>query len=343
MYIIDKEKVAKAKKIINSSKKILITGHTHPDGDAVGGSLATYHFFKKLGFDVTIVMPDEIPSSVAWLPEANAILFNEENEDRVGELVSEADVIFCIDFNEPKRLKSLKEVVLQSKATKIMIDHHPQPSDFVDITFSDTKISSASEYVYYFLKEFDNNIIDKTIAECLFLGIVTDTGSFIYSSATPPTFKAASELLSYGIDKQKILSNTLDSYSENRMRLMGYILENKMVVMQEQKTAYISITKEEFERFGYENGDHEGFVNIPLSIKGIEISALFMEMDESIRVSFRAAGNFDVNLLARNHFNGGGHQKAAGGKTYKNLSETIARFERIIKSSHKYQVIKLSS
>jgi len=335
MFIINKNKVAEAKKIINSSKKILVTGHTHPDGDAVGGSLAVYHYFKKLNFDVTIVMPDAIPSSVAWLPMANEILFHDENKDRVGELVADADVIFCVDFNEPKRLKSLKVPIEEAKATKIMIDHHPQPDDFVDITFSDTKISSASEYVYYFLKEFDESNLDKTIAECLFLGIVTDTGSFVYSSATPSTFTAASELLSYGIDKQKILSNTLDNYSENRTRLMGYILHNKMVVLSEHKTAYITITKEEFDKFGYENGDHENFVNIPLSIKGIEISALFMEIDDSIRLSFRSSGSFDVNLLARNHFNGGGHQKAAGGKTYKTLSETVDRFVEIIKSQIK--------
>jgi len=335
MYIIDKNKVAKVKKIINSAKKILVTGHTHPDGDAVGGSLAVYHYFKKLNFDVTIVMPDAIPSSVAWLPKSNEILFHDEKKDRVGELVAEADVIFCVDFNEPKRLKSLKASIVEAKATKIMIDHHPQPSDFVDITFSDINISSASEYVYYFLKEFDDSIIDETIAECLFLGIVTDTGSFVYSSATPSTFTAASELLSYGIDKQKILSNTLDNYSENRTRLMGYVLHNKMVVMSGQKTAYITISKEEFERFGYENGDHDNFVNIPLSIKGIEVSALFMEIEDTIRMSFRSSGDFDVNLLARNHFNGGGHQKAAGGKTYKTLSETVGRFEKIIKSQIK--------
>ncbi len=333
MYQIDKDKVKKIKEIVSKSKKILITGHTNPDGDAIGSALSLFHFFNKLDIETTVVMPDEITNSTSWLVGANSILINEDNKALVSKHVAEADVIFCVDFNEPKRLKSLKDAVVASKAVKVMIDHHPQPNDFVDFTFSDTNISSASEYVYYFLKEYNNNLIDKTIAECIFLGITTDTGCFNFSSATSPTFIAAAELLAYGVDKQKILSNTFDNYSENRMRLMGYVLQEKLVVMPEQKAAYIGITKEEFEKFDYQNGDHEYFVNLALSIKNVEVSALFLEMEESVRISLRSGSDFDVNVLARKYFKGGGHKKAAGGKLYMSLVDTISRFEKAIIAS----------
>ena len=326
--MINKEKINSIKKIITPEKNIVITIHSNPDGDAVGSSLALQHFFKQLGNNVNICSPNELPKNLKWLPEASTIKNYFYKKKPIDKIFSEADIIFCVDYNGLGRINNMQEPVKKSKAIKIMLDHHPEPENFVDYMFSDTEVSSAAELCYYFLENYSKELINKTIAECLFTGIITDTGSFQYSSATTNTFKTAAKLLDYKIDKQKIYNNLFSNFSASRMKLMGYVLDSKMVVVPERKLAYISITIDEFEKYNYKTGDHENFVNLPLSIEGIKFSVLFMEKDEAIRVSLRSVGDeFDVNQIARKYFKGGGHKNAAGGYSKLNMEETIKNFE----------------
>ena len=329
--MIDKEKVGLVKEIISKKNKIAITGHVNPDGDAIGSCLALYHFFKKLDFEVKICVPNKIPKFLKWLPDAKKIINHEYIKNTAESVLKHADIIFCVDYNSVERTADMQHAISNSKATKILIDHHPEPQDFVDFTFSDTKISSAAELCYYFIKEYQPNLFDKSIAECLFTGIITDTGMFEYSSATAETLKVASFLMSFGIDKQEILNQIYHNFSVDRMRLMGYVLNEKMIILPEKKTAYISLTKEEFKKYNYVVGDHENFVNLPLSINNIYVSALFLEIDNSIRISLRSQGDYDVNKIARKYFSGGGHKNAAGGYSKLTMKETLKNFEEIIK------------
>ena len=331
--MINKEKINLIKKIITPDKNIVITIHANPDGDAVGGALALQHFFKQKGNNVNICSPNELPKNLKWLSEANTILNYFYKKKKIDKIFSEADIIFCVDYNGLGRINNMKEPVKKSNATKIMLDHHPEPENFVDYMFSNTEVSSAAELCYYFLENYSKELINKTIAECLFTGIVTDTGSFQYSSATSTTFKTAAKLLDCKIDKQKIFNNIYSNYSADRMKLMGYLLDSKMVVLPSKKIAYISITLQEFEKYNYKTGDHENFVNLPLSIEGITFSVLFMEKDDEIRVSLRSVGDeFDVNKIARKYFKGGGHKNAAGGYSKLNMEETISYFKDIVKT-----------
>ena len=328
--MIDKEKVAQVKKVISKKHKIAITGHVNPDGDAIGSCLALYHFFKKQNFEVKICIPNKIPKFLKWLPDAKKIINYEYLQSTVESVLKYADIIFCLDYNAVERTADMQDAILNSKATKILIDHHPEPQDFVDFTFSDTEISSAAELCYYFIKEYDPSLFDKSIAECLFTGIITDTGMFAYSSAKAATLNVASFLLGFGIDKQEILNHIYHNFSTDRMRLMGYVLNEKMITLPEHKTAYISLTQEEFNKYNYVVGDHENFVNLPLSINNISVSALFLEIEDTIRVSLRSQGEFDVNKLARKYYFGGGHKNAAGGYSKLTMKETLENFEEII-------------
>lgn len=323
--------IEKIKHELSLSESIVITTHRMPDGDAVGSSLGLYNLLRKKGCNVTVIMPDNYPEYLHWLKGDDEVVIFSANKDKAIQIIKNADIIFCLDYNDLSRIEKLEPYIKSSCAKKIIIDHHPDPTDFADYIISDTTVSSAAELIYEFIiKAGYDDLIDEPIAECLFVGIMTDTGSFTYNSFDPRTYEIIARLLSYGIDKNKIYSNVYDNFSEDRMRLLGYCLDKKMVVIPEYRTAYISITKKELKKYKFITGDSEGFVNYPLSVKGILFSAIFIEKDDRVKTSFRSKGNFEVNKFAEKHFNGGGHKNAAGGETPLPLEAAIKKFTELL-------------
>jgi len=313
--------------ILDKSGNIIITTHTNPDGDAIGASLAMFLYLKKRGFTVSVVIPDQYPEFLAWLPSAGEILIFENNPDKCREVIDSAGLIICVDFNNLKRLNELGNELRKSAVLKVLIDHHLNPSDDFSFKISFSKISSTSELIYDFISESGyKNLIDKEIAECLYTGIATDTGSFSYSCNYVKTYLITAELFKLGIDGEHIHRLIYDTYSESRLRLLGYAVSDGLVVLPEYHAAYIVLTKEDLLRFNYQVGDTEGVVNYALSIKDINLAALFMDKDDNVKVSFRSKGNFSVDRLAREHFGGGGHANASGANCDMSLEETVSRF-----------------
>jgi len=328
---ISKEVVNRLRDKLKNTGNILILSHYHPDGDAIGSLLSMTRFFRKMGYEVSAALPDSSPENLEWMKGVENILIFEKEPELIEHKFSEADLIFALDFNDPSRLKGMEIWYEKSGATKILIDHHPEPKKFSDITISDVSVSSTCEMLYEFMKSVgEGKIIDKEIATALFVGIMTDTGCFSFNSSDPGTYKRVAELLDYGIKKDEIFNLVYDNYSDNRMRLLGYVLKEKMEVIPEYNTAFISITMDELERYSFVMGDTEGFVNYPLSIKGIRFSALFIEKPDHVKISFRSKGSFPANLFSRKHFNGGGHLNAAGGELYTNMEETLRLFRSLL-------------
>jgi bifunctional oligoribonuclease and PAP phosphatase NrnA len=330
--MVEEEQARTIGRWIRSAKRVAILTHTNPDGDAIGSSLALALALVKLGIDAQVVIPDGLPDFLRWLPGIErSTTFAYKKEKAIG-IIEGAELIFCLDFNDPKRLNGAEEYLRKSKARKILIDHHQDPVQFADITISETWRGSVGEMIYVFLNELfrEEELMDKDIATCLYVAIMTDTGNFNYASSYPEIFHVVGELLSYNIEKDRIYSNVYDAFSEDRMRLQGYCMQEKMVVLPEYHTAYISLTEEELKRFNHRKGDTEGFVNIPFSVKGIQFTALFVEKKDLIRVSFRSRGKFPVNLVAAEHYRGGGHINAAGGDSFQSMKETLAGFEALL-------------
>jgi len=323
------------KSIINSwlqnAAKVAILTHTNPDGDAIGSSIALALALRKKGLDAQVIIPDGLPDFLRWLPGIELSTTFAYKKEKASEIVNDADLIFCLDFNDPKRLSGVEELFEASRAKKILIDHHQDPLSFTDLTIADTSRGSVGEMIYLFLTElYSRDILDKDIASCLYVAIMTDTGNFTYASSYPEVFHIAGDLVEYGIDKDRIHSKVYDAFSVDRMRLQGYCMQEKMVVLPQFHTAYISLTEDELKQFNHRKGDTEGFVNIPFGIKGILFTALFIEKKDLIRVSFRSQGNFPVNKVASEHFRGGGHTNAAGGDSLISMEETLAKFESLL-------------
>ena len=316
---------------LQNAAKVAILTHTNPDGDAIGSSIALALALRKKGLDAQVIIPDGLPDFLRWLPGIELSTTFAYKKEKASEIVNNADLIFCLDFNDPNRLSGVGELLEVSKAKKILIDHHQDPLSFTDLAITDTSRGSVGEMIYLFLTElYSGEILDKDIASCLYVAIMTDTGNFTYASSYPEVFHIVGNLVKYGIDKDSIYSNVYDAFSEDRMRLQGYCMQEKMVVLPQYYTAYISLTDEELKRFNHRKGDTEGFVNIPFGIKGILFSALFIEKRDLIRVSFRSRGNFPVNKVASEHFRGGGHINAAGGDSFVSMAETLAKFESLL-------------
>lgn len=319
------------KKLIGEKSDVIITTHYNPDGDAIGSSLALYHFLVAQGLKVKVLIPNELPSFLQWMPGADLAVIYSENTIIGDDLISGADVIFCMDYNSLSRVKLFTDQLRASNATRIIIDHHIKPENEFDLTFSVTSVSSTSELLYQILDEsgFSAEITPK-MAECFFVGIMTDTGSFSYACNRPETFQIAANLIQTGIDVERVHRMVYDTYSESRMRLLGHCLGSNMKVIPEFATAYIWLTKQDLENYNYQQGDTEGVVNYALSIQNVAIAALFTERDDRIRVSLRSKGEFNVNEFARAHFNGGGHRNAAGGDVFKSLPDTLNWFESLL-------------
>ncbi len=328
--VIQEEQIQKARKYVEKGDSFVIVTHVTPDGDAIGSSLGLFHFLNELGKDnVTVIVPNDFPSFYKWMPGVKDILIHEKYPDYAEQLIRDADVLFCLDFNEPKRIGKLAPAVVASDARRIMIDHHLDPADFCRVTISYPQISSTSELVFRFICRMGMfDMITEKGAECIYTGMMTDTGAFTYNSNEPEIYTIISELIKKGIDKDAIYRKVNQVYSESRLRLMGYTLYEKMKVYPESQTALITLSREELEKFRYVTGDTEGFVNFPLSIKGIVFTAFMREDNDYIKVSLRSVGDFPCNEFAAKYFNGGGHKNASGGEFYGSLPDAVATFEK---------------
>jgi phosphoesterase RecJ-like protein len=331
LIVINKDKSNRFKDLINKSTDILLATHVNADGDAIGTSMAMALLLKKLGKNVNLVVPNDFPSFLQWIPGQEMINVFWNHEKKVKELAKSAELLICLDFNDPKRLAEAQAAVFSTTSPVVLIDHHPNPKAFADIEFSETRFGSASELLYNIILELGyEDLIDKDIAEALFVGIMTDTGNFSFACSYPEVWNTVARLLTYGVDKNEIFSKVYDNFSADRMRLMGYCLNEKMKIFPEYKTAIITLSKEEMRKFNHKPGDTEGFVNLPFSIKGIRFTALFLEKSDHVKISFRSRGNFSVNDFSFNNFRGGGHVNAAGGEWDKPLDKAIERFEAIL-------------
>ncbi|MGG7034297.1 MAG: bifunctional oligoribonuclease/PAP phosphatase NrnA [Flavobacterium sp.] len=330
------EDIQSIQKLLSTPKKIAIIPHRNPDGDAMGSTLGLYHFLQKLNHQAVVIAPNIFPDFLAWMPGAENVLIFEKDKENTTKILEEADIIFTLDFNALHRTGEMEKVLEVQKALFIMIDHHQKPDEYAAYTYSDTQFGSTCEMVYNFIHFLQKeSLIDKTIATCIYTGIVTDTGSFRFASTTSTTHRVVADLIEKGIDNSGIHNLLFDNNSYNRMLLIGRALQN-MKLLPEFKTSYITLTQEELDMFNYVKGDTEGIVNYGLSIKGIEFTAIFIEhKDENIiKISLRSQGHFDVNQFAREHFEGGGHINAAGGKSTLSMEETVAKFESILKTKN---------
>ena len=317
--------------IFSKPKKIVITTHKNPDGDAMGSSLGLYNYLILRGHSVNVITPNTYPQFLHWIPGNETVTVFNRQTDKAKMLIAEADIIFSLDYNNLSRIEDAGKEVEKTKAIKIIIDHHIEPIAFADYTFSDVQKSSTSEMVYDFIVLLgDKSLINKTIGECLYCGIVTDTGSFRFPSTQPSTHKIVAELIELGVNHAEVYNRIFNTYTEDRLRLLGYCLFEKLKLIKEYKAGYVALSKEDLKRFNFQAGDTEGFVNYALSVSGIRLAALFTEQEGIIRISLRSEGDIDVNKMARAHFNGGGHANAAGGRSDDSLEITTKRFEEIL-------------
>lgn len=327
-----KEAVLAIQNLLATPKKIAIIPHRSPDGDAMGSTLALYHFLLKLNHNPVVISPNEFPNFLAWLPGSETVLIYENDKENGTKILNEAELVFTLDFNALHRTGEMEQVLNKLSAPMIMIDHHQKPDIYATVTYSDTSIGSTCEMIYNLISYLDKkDLLDKTIATCIYTGITTDTGSFRFSSTTSRTHRIVADLIDLGINNSAIHNSLFDDNSANRLQLLGRALQN-IKVFPEYKTSYITLSQKELDEFHYQKGDTEGIVNYGLSIKGIHFSAIFIEhRDENIiKISLRSQGNFDVNQFARQHFNGGGHINAAGGKSYESMKATTNKFEELI-------------
>jgi bifunctional oligoribonuclease and PAP phosphatase NrnA len=324
--------------LLVSPKKITIIPHRNPDGDAMGSTLGLYHFLIKQNHEVVVISPNEFPDFLAWLPASEKVLVFEKNIENCTDKLKKSDIIFTLDFNALHRTGELMQATLE-KLDKIfiMIDHHEQPDQYAKYIFSEVNYGSTCEMIYDFIDQLGlEKMIDKTVATCLYTGIVTDSGSFRFPKTTSKTHRIVANLIDKGVENSLIHNQLFDTSSYSRLQLLGRALQN-MILMVEYKTSYITLSQAELDSFHHVKGDTEGIVNYGLSIDGVDFTAIFIENAEEgiIKISFRSQGSFDVNQFARDYFNGGGHSNAAGGKSNKSLQETIATFEAIVKKIKK--------
>lgn len=312
--------------LLSSPRKVTIVSHKHPDGDAIGSSLGLYQYLIWKGHSVSVVMPTDYPQFLKWMEGNDQVVNHEREAQRAEALVMECEVLFCLDFNTPDRAFNLEKSIRSTGAKKVMIDHHPQPEPFVDFMMSDTASCSTAQLIHRFITMMGDTVPNRACGECLYAGILTDSGSFRFPSTTSETHRIVADLLDAGVDNAAVYDRIHNAGSEHRMRLLGFCINDKLTVMKEFGTGFISLSMEEKDRFHFSPGDTEGTVNYPLSIDGIHFSAMFIEDREMVKISFRSIGDFDVNAFARAHFSGGGHRNAAGGRCDLGLAGTVAKF-----------------
>jgi phosphoesterase RecJ-like protein len=340
--------------LLSSPKKIAITTHHKPDADALGSSLALAHYLRKKGHEAHIVTPSDYPSFLNWMPgETSVMAFDPEKpSEHLRALFQDADLIFCLDFNSLGRINSLGKWVEESPATVLMIDHHLEPDDFARYKVWDVKAAATAELIFHFITLLgDHTLIDVPIAECLYAGLVTDTGSFRHPSTNRTVHLIVADLLRIGVDPSRIHKLVYDNNSLNRLRFLGFVLKDKLQVLPDFHTAYISISKEEIQEYQVDTGDTEGIVNYALSIRGMVLGIVVIDRKDQVKMSFRSLGEFNVNTFARRYFQGGGHKNAAGGKSEISLEATLDALiksleenkEELIRAYRQYEKSNLTS
>jgi phosphoesterase RecJ-like protein len=330
--IFTSEKITALRKLLEEAKLIVITSHRSPDGDSIGCSLGLYHFLKRLGYPVVVCHPDIAPGFLQWMPGIKDIALLESEPEIVKPLLADADLIFCLDYHHPSRTGKMEELLVNSKAAKVIIDHHRDPDkDFATLLFSDITSSSTSQLIYDLIESLDEtDLIDNLSGTCIYTGIVTDTGSFRFSCTSARTHHIAGEILKKGIRTWEIHENLFDSNSLNRLKLVSYSLLEKLVIYPEYKTAFVWLTQEEEDRFQVVKGDTEGIVNQVLSIQGIRMAGFFKESEQIVKISFRSKGEIPTNKLSSQHFEGGGHLNASGGKFVGKIEDAVQKFVTIL-------------
>lgn len=319
------------KQLLSQPKKIVITTHYRPDGDAMGSALAMYQYLIQLKHEVVVITPNDYPDYLQWLPGNDMVMNYEEKTIEADKLIAAADLIFCLDFNRLSRIESMEAAVRNTKAGRILIDHHLEPEDVYSYTFSYTSACSTCELVYQFIAALGHNdLINKNVADCIYTGIMTDTQSFKLPTVTPTVHQIAARLMEAGAENFRIYENVYESSTEDRLRLLGYCLKDKLVVLPEYHTAYVALSQEEMDSYHFKTGDTEGVVNYALSVKGTVMAAFFSERDGVVKMSFRSKGDFSVKDLSAKHFEGGGHRNASGGRSLESLEATVKKFLAIL-------------
>ncbi|WP_297765773.1 DHH family phosphoesterase [uncultured Muriicola sp.] len=334
------EEIQLVKEILSTPKKIVITPHKNPDGDAIGSVLALWHYLNMQGHLAQVIVPNDFPKFLKWMPGVeNILIFEKKHEHSLG-FIEEADIIFTLDFNDLSRIGEMQSSFEAAKADFIMIDHHQAPNSYARIKYSDISMSSTCEMVYNFIEYLgDRDKISSEMANCLYAGILTDTGSFKYASTTGKTHRVVATLIDKGAHSTEIHKNIFDTNTASRLHLLGCALKN-MVILTELSTAYITLSQEELDTHQFKKGDTEGFVNYGLTLDGIRFAVIFIENKEEgiIKISFRSEGSFSVNEFARKYFDGGGHTNAAGGKSTKSMEDTVQYFRSLLED-HKTELL----
>ncbi len=314
--------------------KIIITTHHKPDADALGSSLALFNYLKNYQQDITVIAPSDYPKFIFWMPGNNCVVNYEESEStklKTAEQIVNADLIFCLDFSAYDRINAMGEMVSKSGARKVLIDHHLNPSIKAEFTLWDSKAAATCELIYDLIVSMgDRSKIDVNIGECIYAGIMTDTGSFRFPSTSKKVHLIIADLIDVGINNSKIHRLVYDNNTEERLRFLGYTLNKRLIVLNSYHTAYIVLSKDELGNFHSQTGDTEGLVNYALSIEGICMAAIIIEREDMVKLSFRSSGEFSVNEFAGKHFEGGGHKNAAGGKSSLSLHDTLEKFLNLL-------------
>ena len=319
------------RKLISEANHILLICHINPDGDAAGAMLALRRWIKAHGKNAEMISPNSLQKFLMWMSDADKIIDFHHNVEKGTKLIRDADLIIMVDFNSSSRLGKAEEIVLSSKAMKVMIDHHPDPGTIAELVISDTDRSSTSELIYALVNEMEGGeFSDPDFIEAVYVGIITDTGNFEHGLYSGDTMRTVGHLLDKGVDKEKILNRIFSNFSVDRLRLKGFALHSRTVVHPDLHTAYIWLTREDLEAFRHVKGDTEGFANLLLAINGIVLSVLFVERSGFVKMSLRSKGSFNANALSRKCFNGGGHRNAAGGEMNGTIKEVLDHFENVL-------------
>lgn len=318
--------------LLGSFENILLISHINPDGDAIGSQIALYRYLSGKGMKVEMMCPNNLQEFLKWMDGSDKINVFIRKRKKCKQLIENAGLIIMLDFNHPNRLGEAESYVTSSRAPKVIIDHHLEPVDFADLLISDPSKCSTTELVHEIVTILNGGPFrDLAYSESVYVGIITDTGNFEHGAYTGNTMRVVADLLDNGIDRGHVLNIVYNNFSAERMKLMGFSLYQRMTVLEEYRTAYIYLTKKDLADFKHAKGDTEGFVNLPLSIKGIVFSVFFMEKDNFVKISFRSKGSFPANDFASRYFSGGGHLNASGGERYDTLDNTISYFLEVLK------------
>lgn len=328
MNTLDKNLIRKF--ICSNPQNVVVVSHTSPDGDAIGSALAMNRVLKAFGHNPVVIIPDVYPDYYGWLPDIEDIVVAENDFDKAVDLIRHATLQVIVDMNALKRAQQLETALQEAQASRILIDHHILTNNIFDAAYSTPDVSSTSELVYNVIEFIDPSLIDKAVAECIYTGIVTDTANFFHGNMSDRTFEITAELIRKGIDIIKINQTLYHTFSESRIRLLGYSISERLHLLREFNAAYIFLTKEDLVRFNYSEGDSEDIVNYGLAVKGIRVSAFFIEKPDFIKISLRSEGDINVNAMSAAYFNGGGHKNASGAHFYGSLDDAISLFKKAL-------------